>query len=128
MKASQKRITIDLPAPMYEAIRRGNGRGSDGGVRGCAGCGVRGVGGGEPPGRKVKMAGYDGHSKSNAADAYRRRTHAIDALLEELRKKIDAHAQNAAADPADWGYAGDLGHVERALRDLVAFVWYRGTK
>jgi hypothetical protein len=57
-----------------------------------------------------------------AADAYRQRRHAVAALLEELRGKLDAHAQRAAAGPANWGYAGDLGHVEEVLRDLAAFM------
>ncbi len=59
---------------------------------------------------------------TTAADAYRQRRQSVDALLDELRKKIDAHAQRAAADPANWGYAGDLGHAEEVLRDLAAFM------
>ena len=59
---------------------------------------------------------------TTAADAYQQRRQAVDALLEELRGKLDAHAQRAAADPANWGYAGDLGHVEEVLRDLAAFM------
>ena len=55
---------------------------------------------------------------ATAADAYRQRRQAVDALLDELRKKIDAHAQRATADPANWGFAGDLGHVEEALATL----------
>ena len=59
---------------------------------------------------------------TTAADAYRQRRQAVAALLDELRKKIDAHAQRATADPANWGFAGDLGHVEEVLRDLTAFM------
>jgi len=59
---------------------------------------------------------------TTAADAYRQRRQAVDALLDELRKKIDIHAQRAAVDPSNWGYAGDLGHVEEVLRDLAAFM------
>lgn len=59
---------------------------------------------------------------ATAADEYRQRRQAVDALLEGLRDKLDAHAQRAAADPANWGYAGDLGHVEEVLRDLTAFM------
>ncbi len=59
---------------------------------------------------------------TTTADAYRQRRRSVNALLDELRKKIDAHAQRAAADPANWGYAGDLGHVEEVLRDLAAFM------
>lgn len=57
-----------------------------------------------------------------AADAYRQRGQAVEALLDELRGKLDAHAQRAAVDPSNWGYAGDLGHVEEVLRDLAAFM------
>ena len=59
---------------------------------------------------------------TTAADEYRQRRQTVDALLDELRKKIDTHAQRAAADPSNWGYAGDLGHVEEVLRDLTAFM------
>lgn len=59
---------------------------------------------------------------ATAADAYRQRRQAVDALLDELRGKLDTHAQRAAADPQNWGYAGDLGHAEEVLRDLAAFM------
>ncbi len=59
---------------------------------------------------------------ATAADAYRQRRQAVEAMLNELRGKLDAHAQRAAADPQNWGYAGDLGHVEEVLRDLAAFM------
>jgi len=59
---------------------------------------------------------------NTAEETYRQRRETVDALLSELRGKLDAHAKRAAADPKNWGYAGDLGHVEEVLRDLAAFM------
>jgi len=59
---------------------------------------------------------------TTAAETYRQRRETVDALLGELRGKLDAHAKRAAADSKNWGYPGDLGHVEEVLRDLAAFM------
>ena len=59
---------------------------------------------------------------ATAAEAYRQRKQTVDTLLEELHGKLDAHAQRAAREPGNWGYAGSLAHVEEVLRDLVAFM------
>lgn len=59
---------------------------------------------------------------TTAAETYRQRRETVDALLGELRSKLDAHAKRAAAAPQNWGYPGDLGHVEEVLRDLAAFM------
>lgn len=62
-------------------------------------------------------------TKPNTAEEnYQQRRETVDALLGELRGKLDVHAKRAAADPKNWGYAGDLGHVEEVLRDLAAFM------
>lgn len=61
-------------------------------------------------------------SPASAAEEYRQRAQAIDALLDELRQKLDAHAARAAAAPKNWTYAGDLGHVEEVLLEIVTFM------
>jgi len=72
-------------------------------------------------GRRKKMSETNKTRPTTAANTYRQRRQTVDALLEELRGKLDAHAKRAEADPKNWGYAGDLGHVEEVLRDLAAF-------
>lgn len=56
-----------------------------------------------------------------AAEDYRQRRASIDALLGELRGKLEDHAQRAAADPKNWGYA-DLGHIVEKLREINDFL------
>lgn len=45
----------------------------------------------------------------------------IRSLIKQLEAKLDGHEKQASARPADWGYAGDLGHVEAQLKELVSF-------
>jgi hypothetical protein len=45
----------------------------------------------------------------------------IQALTQQLQAKLASHATKAATKPQDWGYAGDLGHVEARLQELVDF-------
>lgn len=61
-------------------------------------------------------------SPASAAEEYEQRVQAINALLDELREKLDAHAARAAASPKHRTYAGDLGHVEEVLREIVTFM------
>ena len=57
---------------------------------------------------------------ARAAEAYRQHGQAIDALLDELKAKLAAHAERAAGAPRNWGYPEELGHVEGLLRQIVA--------
>ncbi len=57
-----------------------------------------------------------------AVEDYQRRKESIEALLAELRMKLDIHAQRASADSRNWGYPGDLGHVMEELGEIVGFL------
>ena len=54
-----------------------------------------------------------------AAQTYTQRREEIARLLDVIQMELDAHGERAAADPANWGFAGDLGKVRS---DLIAMV------
>jgi hypothetical protein len=58
---------------------------------------------------------------TTALTAYQAHQAQIQALVQQLQAHLASHASKAAATPCDWGYAGDLGHVEIKLQELVAF-------
>ena len=58
-----------------------------------------------------------------AAETYDERTDAITDLLKKLAADLDRHGREfAQAGSRDWGYPGDLGHVEELLRQAHNFL------
>ncbi len=57
-----------------------------------------------------------------AAQTYAQRRGEIARLLDVIQMELDAHAQRAAANPANWGFAGDLGKVRSDLIETLAFI------
>lgn len=45
----------------------------------------------------------------------------IRSLIQQLEAKLDTHEKQASARPAEWGFSGDLGHVEAKLTELLEF-------
>lgn len=66
-----------------------------------------------------------GHQKdahmTTAHTQYQAHQARIQSLTQQLQAKLASHSTKAAARPQDWGYAGDLGHVEARLQELVEF-------
>jgi sugar phosphate isomerase/epimerase len=59
----------------------------------------------------------------NAAnDVYQEKQTAVHRLLAELDRLAEAHGAQQAQRPADWGYVGDLAHVEERLKEVVGFL------
>jgi hypothetical protein len=62
--------------------------------------------------------------KHTGPEAYAANNAEIDALIERLQAARTQHAQRAAAQPGNWGFAGDLdalrGNLERALESVGA--------
>jgi hypothetical protein len=52
---------------------------------------------------------------TTAQAAYSARFAGVASLLEKLDAGLVAHSDRQAADARNWGYAGDLGHVEELL-------------
>jgi len=57
-----------------------------------------------------------------AAQIYAARRSDIARLLDVLNMELDKHAENAKANPGDWGFAGSLGKVRNDLINTVAFM------
>ena len=60
--------------------------------------------------------------KTTAAEAYLTRRSDVERLLDMLREEVAHHAEYAATEPGDWGFAGDLGHVRDLLVETLAFL------
>ncbi len=57
-----------------------------------------------------------------AAETYAARRNDIARLMDVLQMELDKHAEQAKADPRNWGFAGSLGKVRSDLIDLVGFL------
>jgi len=57
-----------------------------------------------------------------AAQAYDENWMAIFANLNKLRAGLDAHKRQAFADPKNWGFVGDLAHVNELLAEAARFI------
>ena len=60
--------------------------------------------------------------KTTAAEAYQARRRDVEKLLDMLREEVAHHADYAAKEPRDWGFAGDLGRVRDLLVEALAFL------
>ena len=58
---------------------------------------------------------------TTAQSEYQARQTRIQALVLQLQTTLASHSTMAASQPLNWGYAGDLGHVESRLQELVEF-------
>ncbi len=61
-------------------------------------------------------------SKQTAETAYIARLASVVANVQALTDLVKKHSDRQAASPANWGFAGDLAHVDEQLADLVAFL------
>ena len=43
-------------------------------------------------------------------------------LLSHVSEFLGIHEKEAAEDPTNWGYVGDMGHVGEMLEDVVTFL------
>lgn len=59
---------------------------------------------------------------ATAQQTYASRSNDIARLLDVLQMELQTHAERAAAQPANWGFAGDLGKVRSDLIDAVEFI------
>ncbi len=59
---------------------------------------------------------------TKAAKMYAQRRKEIAGQIVKLESKLRHHEKRAQKDPANWGFAGDLGYVSERLTELLAFV------
>jgi len=57
-----------------------------------------------------------------AAQAYQARRRDVEKLLDMLKEEVAHHAEAAAREPGNWGFAGDLGHVRELLVEVLSFL------
>ncbi len=58
--------------------------------------------------------------QETAAACYAARHAECHDLLKRISRRLDKHQIHQAAEPANWGYAGDLGHVSQELAYVLA--------
>jgi hypothetical protein len=59
-------------------------------------------------------------TKRSAAACYAERQKECQNLLKRIACQLDRHANRQKQEPADWGYAGDLGRVAEELAYVLA--------
>ena len=59
-------------------------------------------------------------TKQTAAEAYAARHAECQTLLKRIASQLEQHKRNQAEEPANWGYAGDLGRVTEELAYVLA--------
>ena len=59
-------------------------------------------------------------TKQSAAACYAERQTECQDLLKRIACQLEEHASRQKQEPADWGYAGDLGRVAEELAYVLA--------
>jgi hypothetical protein len=59
-------------------------------------------------------------TKQTAAEAYATRHAECADLLKRIAARLEQHQEDQAQEPANWGYAGDLGRVTEELAYVLA--------
>jgi hypothetical protein len=59
-------------------------------------------------------------AKQTAAECYAARHAECAELLKRIAARLDQHQKDQAQEPANWGYAGDLGRVTEELAYVLA--------
>ena len=60
------------------------------------------------------------NTKQTAAAAYSQKIAITQDLLKRLAARLAEHELQQAAKPQDWGYVGDLGHINEELAQVLA--------
>ena len=59
-------------------------------------------------------------TEQTAAACYAERHTECQGLLKRIASSLEQHKQDQAQEPANWGYAGDLGRVTEELAYVLA--------
>jgi galactokinase len=59
-------------------------------------------------------------TRQTAAACYAERHTECEDLLKRIASRLEQHKQDQAKEPANWGYAGDLGRVTEELAYILA--------
>ena len=58
-------------------------------------------------------------AESDPGAEYKMRMKQIQKALKDMQAKLKSHETKQKKDPKNWGYAGDLAHVNQALYELL---------
>ena len=58
--------------------------------------------------------------QQTAAETYAARAQECNQLIDGVKSRLQAHAATQAADPKNWGFAGDLDYVIQQLAYVLA--------
>ena len=61
-------------------------------------------------------------ARETAAATYQIRRREIEAMIGLLQSQLDDHAREAARDPRNWGFPGDLDQISQNLRETLVFL------
>ena len=54
-----------------------------------------------------------------AHDTYVERHAQVTAKIEKVKVMLETHAMREAVDQSNWGFAGDLGHIDNLLSQIL---------
>jgi hypothetical protein len=60
------------------------------------------------------------NTKQTAAAAYTEKAATSQDLLKRIANRLAEHQSKQNAEPRDWGYVGDLGHINEELAQVLA--------
>ena len=60
------------------------------------------------------------NTTKTAAAAYSQNATTAQDLLKRIATRLSEHQARQAAEPCDWGYVGDLGHINEELAQVLA--------
>ena len=60
------------------------------------------------------------NTTKTAAAAYSQKTATAQDLLKRIAARLAEHQTRQAAEPGDWGYVGDIGHINEELAQVLA--------
>ena len=60
------------------------------------------------------------NTTKTAAAAYSQNATTAQDLLKRIATRLAEHQTRQAAEPRDWGYVGDLGHINEELAQVLA--------
>jgi hypothetical protein len=60
------------------------------------------------------------NTTKTAAAAYSQKTVNAQDLLKRIATRLAEHQTRQAAEPHDWGYVGDIGHINEELAQVLA--------
>lgn len=59
---------------------------------------------------------------TKAHDLYEERVAEVDTKLEAIKARLKVHKEREATDPKNWGFNGDLAHVDAVLGEILDFL------